>query len=702
MVSRPVLKKALAVNPADRWKTAREFRAALRTRRPGIRLPRWVAMLAGAGIAVVAWWVLARSGGPDPSAPPPAGVLLDVAVFPCDATNPADRELASNIGWRAASNLEGLPGIEKASTQAALSLYENRGGALSAPDWTEVLRAAHAVRCVVDRVEDGLDVDFRLLDESGNAVELETLRIRGDSDSALVRQAAVAITIRVLGAVAPDLTVTEEEVDRFGAFRIEALRPFFWGDYYLRNGAWGSAAERYGEALAADPTFTLARLRRAEAHRWLVDRPIGANLDSILEMDLASLSPLDSLLLVAGAKPHGTEQLHAYEAILAVPEYRFDPYATLLYADELYHRGALWGVPLDSAVAMFRLAVRRDSFLVPAVEHLTQALIRTGQAEEAERSLAHLTRIHAPEDESGLYYPEVWGQGWLERFDPEAARESRAAMAALPPEAAGLYARWVRYIDFPSTQVELGRLLLGVADNFGSRDFAAQGFVAQGLGLMTQGMIAEGLAAFDSAARRFETPATVTQAAEWAVIPYALGVDGFTAVDADRGQRTLEALWLDAGIDVQIRARAATALALLADRRGDEELRDTWADRLESLRQEEEAVAARPYRLASALAHASREDYRVALDRTARDLAYDSAGLADRPFLRSVLYLKRGEWYQALGMPDSAIASWRWHQNTDLEGMIPPPLVQAGEVDGALGSYASRKSHSALGAEGQE
>jgi hypothetical protein len=93
----------------------------------------------------------------------------------------------------------------------------------------------------------------------------------------------------------------------------------------------------------------------------------------------------------------------------------------------------------------------------------------------------------------------------------------------------------------------------------------------------------------------------------------------------------------------------------------------------------------------SALVEASRGEYRIALDRTAEDLAYDSAGLADRPFLRSALYLKRGEWYEELGMPDSAVSSWLWHQNTDLEGTVPPELIQAGEVDGALGPHADRR-----------
>lgn len=75
---------------------------------------------------------------------------------------------------------------------------------------------------------------------------------------------------------------------------------------------------------------------------------------------------------------------------------------------------------------------------------------------------------------------------------------------------------------------------------------------------------------------------------------------------------------------------------------------------------------------------------------TGADVAYDSVGLVDHPFLRSALYLKRGDWYLRLDMPDSARASWLWHQNTDLEGTVAPELVQAGEVDGAFGPHARR------------
>ncbi len=686
-VSRPALKKALAVNPAERWQSTAEFRRALRTRAPWIRVPRRVAILAVLALATLVWWVLDRPGATGPGL---RAELSDVAVFPCAATDPDDAEIAETVGRLVGVNLEDVPGISIASLPAARSLYDRRQGeSLGPTDWTEELNASHALRCVVDVVDGEMRVDLRLLNEEGNVVDTHSLSVSADSEAQL-RRAAVAISLHVIGELAPEVIVTAGEVDRFAAYPWEAIGPFFLGDQALQRGAWMSAAARYEEALAADSSFTLARCRLAEAHRWLADRRIDEDLAKIRSMDLTSLSPLDSLLLEAGVKPHGREQLKAYEDILALPEYRLDPYTTLLYADELYHRGGLWGVPLDSAIALFRRAVRQDPSLVPAVEHLTQALIRTGQKAEAEAALVHLTAIHADKGESFLYYPDVWDYGFQEKFHPAAARESRSGMVDLPLETMGVYARWARYIDEPSAQAGLGELLVSAADRWGSPHYAAQGFIDRGLGLIGQGLIDEGLASFDSAARRMETPETVTQAAEWAVIPYALGVDGFTSENAERGEQVLEAMYHGLEISDQLKARAATALALLSERREDAAARGTWVVRLDSLGSGMLTGADRPYRLTSALTYASRGDYRNALDRTGQDLAYDSAGLADRPFLRSALYLKRGEWYAELGMRDSAIASWRWHQNTDLEGTVPAELVQAGEVDGALGPYADK------------
>jgi hypothetical protein len=57
------------------------------------------------------------------------------------------------------------------------------------------------------------------------------------------------------------------------------------------------------------------------------------------------------------------------------------------------------------------------------------------------------------------------------------------------------------------------------------------------------------------------------------------------------------------------------------------------------------------------------------------------------PFARSLTYLARGRWYDALGEADAADASWTWYENSDLTGW-PVGAPQQGEVDAMLAPYA--------------
>lgn len=683
--ARRALRRALELDPAARWPDAASFRSALRTRGPGVRVPRWALVLA-VGLAVPAATIFLSTRHAERS----SEGLLDVAVFPCRSLQEADSSLAFNIGDRVALNLQDMPQVRIASRGASFSLWEDRAGDVSPSAWTGSLRARHAMFCAVDRTAEGLTVTYQLLDEGGSLAHRETFRVSGTANDVLARSAAVSLSILSLQDLA-DVTVTPEEVDRLAPYGFDAVSHFFLAENLLRRGAWKPAEEYYSRALAEDSTFTLARLRRAEARRWLAHREIGEDLSDILDRDTASLSPLNLRLLRAGVERRGPRQLEAFEAILRPEsEYRWDPYATLLYADELYHRGALWGIPIDSAVTMLQLAVHRDTFLVPAVEHLTQAYIRVGRRDDAADLLPHLRKIHAPREESGEpYFPFVWDHGFRERFAPDEVEEGRQALAAAPPEMLAMYARWVRYIDSPATQIALGRYLASTARQERAPDLLAEGFIAQGLGHVTSGRILGGLAAFDSAASYLPTLATEIQAAEWRVVPFALGLEGFTGDEAVRGERVLRAAWNgdpDDAPNRPLRARAAWALALLSQRRGDARAGQAWTDSVTRLEPRE--ISGRLTSLLEANGLAAERRFREALDATAGGLEYDSAGLAARPFYRSALYLLRGSWYRDLGQPDSAVASWMWHENTDLEGTVSPQLVQAGEVDGALGVHA--------------
>jgi hypothetical protein len=443
----------------------------------------------------------------------------------------------------------------------------------------------------------------------------------------------------------------------------------------------------YLEALAIDSGLTIARWRLAEVRRWLAHRPIEVDLSELSRTASGDLGSLDSLLLDTRVQPYGPEQFRRYEAILANDAYRNDAYTTLLYADELYHRGGLWGVPLDSAVSLLELAVARDSFLAPAVEHLTQALIRKGRKAEAARMLAHLRKISAPPEEVIVYYPAIWRQAYLERFEPQRAEAGLDQLLSSPgvdPVAIlALGARWIRYIDQPATQVVTGKRLVEAAPH--DAILTAAGHLAQGLGLISQAHIRAALAQFDTVAIVSGAPAARVQAAEWRVVPYALDLEGFSTGEAGSGAGELTALYADTMLAPVLRARSAWAVAAFALHEDDRAALERWSARLDSIGPAADADRLR--RLLGAMRLAAAGEYDGALRMTEADLAYDSVGLGRRPFVRAALYFQRGMWKYAKGDLQGAIASWLWHENTDLED-LSPLLVQAAEVDGAFGAWA--------------
>jgi tetratricopeptide (TPR) repeat protein len=91
--------------------------------------------------------------------------------------------------------------------------------------------------------------------------------------------------------------------------------------------------------------------------------------------------------------------------------------------------------------------------------------------------------------------------------------------------------------------------------------------------------------------------------------------------------------------------------------------------------------------LAAGLAAAQTGDFRGALAQTDSLLQHDAAWLAEAPFARALLYLRRGEWLAAAGDRAGADRAWTWYEQSDVEGW-PQRAAQAGEVDVVVGVYA--------------
>jgi hypothetical protein len=424
---------------------------------------------------------------------------------------------------------------------------------------------------------------------------------------------------------------------------------------------------------------------------------VEVDLQDLYRNRSAELPVRDSMLLAARVAPYDEKPA----MLRAVAErYPDEAYPTLLYADELYHRGGLWGEPVDSAVALFESAVDKDSSLVPAVEHLAQAQIRLGRGNEAGRTLEYLREIFGPPAQHEVDYPAIWQQAWLQRFAPEdeAAHGFEELVQRIGPESAldllRLGCRWVRYVDIPAAQEMLGRNLLDVAQRIRSPDDAAGGLLAIALGELGQGRITPARASFDAIAGETRLPEVRLQArmqaAEWRVIPYALGLEGYGLVEAEAGADSLAALWAELPVEQPIlRARAAFGLAILAARTTRPAQEADWMDSLRVLASSlEPGAEIRQSQLLEGLSLASAGEFDLALESTSSLTTYDSVALGADPFGRAATYWLRARWQAETGDTIAALRTLYWHENTDLEEGTAPGLVQAAEVDAAFGVHA--------------
>ena len=98
--------------------------------------------------------------------------------------------------------------------------------------------------------------------------------------------------------------------------------------------------------------------------------------------------------------------------------------------------------------------------------------------------------------------------------------------------------------------------------------------------------------------------------------------------------------------------------------------------------------AARLRSLVTAMQLAARGRAEDALRLSDALISYDTAGVVQDPFARSVLYLQRINWQLSLGDTADADATRLWFHNSDsgIEGW-PQHDLEAGDVDGMLAVY---------------
>lgn len=667
-----VLQRGLELERERRWPTAAAFRTALRRARIAPYVRRTVLLaVAGlvVGIGVSRWVFVAHARG--------SAMQYDLAILPLTPTTNADTEVAADVSGLTRYYLgRGFP-------EGELSFVPpdqvSRWASRTSPDERTpqaALVALHANAVATgDIISRGnsLTVRLRIVRRDGVTDTVEkVVRARGDYDPL-----AYDLGWRLVRLVAPSKLYLYRRSALLQDRSSEAIRLWLHGEREWGREAWDLAGQAFDSALALDSTFAPAWWGLYNVQAWSRNRPAHIDLRRIYDRYGEGLNELERMLVRAELAPAGHARLATYDS--AVSRFPQDANAYLLYGNELFTRGPLVGIALDSAVTVLEAAAVRDSLLGPVQSTLTWLFIRLGRRADAQRTLARYQWLaDAETDTSGFSFPKMLMLAWKQRFERgNAGADLQGLMEQVgrdPAELADFIVhtlRWAPSLELLDSELEIGRW---VASSPGLPDSLRLNAVeAMGVALVGLGRLDSAYRIFDSAAVIGRSPEYRLQAGQWRLIPAVLGVSGVPDPVRARGRRIVTAA-LD---DTTVAARAAWTLGLDAYAHGDAAAAAQWRARLV---ESADSMAGRLVPLLDAFAAAARNDYADALTLTDSLGAFDAAARGGDPFVRSVLHLSRGRWLERVGRAAEAERFWRWYLNTDVVG-YPEGPVQAAEID---------------------
>jgi len=666
-----VLRRALAVAPEERWPDAATFRRALwrtRTRRYAWRTAALAALTLIAGMILEA-----RRG---PRAPPVRE--SELAILPFAVRQGSDSLLGKDLARLAAVHLEGLEeyGLTLTPRERAFTWWDSaRGDPVALQRAAPAhLRTKHWVQGVVAERDGKVEVRVTVFDAAGHRQASAPLHGTTADPATL----GFEIGSEIARSVRPDLLSKFRPVAGLSNATVGALREFQRGEDAFEQEAWQTAQRHYQQALTLDSTLDYVRWRLALAQYWTRVGPGQVALAHLYRARASGLSELDRELLAAMVAPSGPVRFAAFDS--AVQRFPTSATAPMLYGWELLHRGALAGVPLDSAARVLAVAAGRNPSLGQAYTGLAWVWIRLGQRDSAERALRHLREVTAGRGDLDLDLPALWDLAFAGRFGSAQGVGPPSPLAASPPRGLAQAFRFALSMDIPGTELALGRLISGARG--APPAVRADGHEAAGLALLALGRGRLGLAQLDSAAGLYGTAEARFQALEWRLLAGALGLPLVPAGEVARARAALRDATRDPARGGG--ARGAWALALDGFARRDTSDVRRWAA---LARPGAGAEARRLAEFAGALQLATTGDELGAIAATDSLIP---AYLEDRggdPFVRAALHIERAEWYEALGRASDAEREWLWYENADIQGW-PTGEAQAGEVDWVFGVYA--------------
>jgi TolB-like protein len=366
--------RALAREPADRFKDAGEFVAALSTPLP-LRSPasaptrqargrlRRAAFACALPVVAVAGWYLWQLR---PAVPPAASV---VAVFPLVSAAPdtaltrLGRDLASTVS-------ASLDGVGELRTVDRLTVLAQAPEGSPAPPLAQAavvgrrLGATSVIHGTLAREGELVRLDAGLYtSDSLDPLARVEIRARPESLSALTDSLTRKLLVDIWRRGSPPTPTLEAAL---ATRSLPALREYLDGERHLVAGHYARARAAYSRAIAADSSFWFAYYRYGNAMGW-TEADVDPAIERAYRDHRQFLPERERLILESGDSGLRRAQGKLREIVRRYPDYW--P-AWWMLADGLLHYYPYFGSSRAEALAALKQVVTLNPSMVYAWQHL--------------------------------------------------------------------------------------------------------------------------------------------------------------------------------------------------------------------------------------------------------------------------------------------------------------------------------------------
>ncbi len=373
----PIVARALAADPANRFPSVGAFAAALeqaggggsgaaaerrRLKRLAVGLPLGVAVLAGL-------WILF---GPRRAGPVMAGAE-SIAVLPFSVSGAGVELMGEGMVDLLSTNLNAVGGIHAIEPRTVMARIK-QAGLGSGIDLEAALRIARDVKAQAallgSIVASGSRVRLSADLYGQDGKSLAHAQVDGASDSVLSLVDGLSL------ALVREIWRSKEPVPslRLGALTttsLAAMREYLVGEQRYRRSEWDSASAAFARAIEQDSTFALAHYRLAATVGW--SGGLGA-VNGLQASDAAvrfgNRLPSRERMLVVAYNLFEHQRLAATDSARAYTvRYPDDVDGWFLLGETQYHTRRLAGNDPATLRAPFDSVLARDSTLTPAAIH---------------------------------------------------------------------------------------------------------------------------------------------------------------------------------------------------------------------------------------------------------------------------------------------------------------------------------------------